>query len=459
MARWLRVGGAAIAVTLTYSSVLVHRYGMSDDYWFLDAVGRGVNLVESFAAVGRPLCGVALQLALPLANGVAGLVWLRFVAVLGLIGFDRLLAAAGRHSGLGEIESECLGLIGTAIPALQVAAGWATGFSFPLAAIVAAASWRSLSRETHPASLARAWVCLLAAFCIHQSLAMTFCGFWAIDLLMNEATESRNRRDVRALVTLISAAAANVALGRVCSRWLSFRGQEQRALLVFAPVRKAEWFVREVLPAAWNLASVRPSLLAAFVAALTMFALVAFVFRGERRVDFWRWCALVPLSYAPSLLAREDYASYRTQAGLALVLSVSFFVTLVALLRPLRAPMRDAVLLAFAVASLGIAGHQVWAGIARPQSREFSLLVERLTDARAARASAVCMIAARERDALWTVRYDEFGRPSTAAEWSRGEAIRLAWRERFKSTPPPLIVGDCERAPPATFEIDMRRLR
>ena len=417
-------------VLAAYAPAFLTNYAMSDDYAFMNTLQSGHAIWVDHLQNGRPLYGLILQFAFVAAHGLSGLKYVRLAGVimLGLAG--QLAFRAQRSAGATPALAAATALALAATPASQVYAGWATASPFPLAVLLAGAAWW-IQRS------ARSWVatsfavtCLLAAFCIHQAAAMTFCGFWVADRFVRDF-DARLSDELRAFAVLGSAALLNLVVIHIGVTLLHVAPSGRTSLALLGPA-KLTWFVGEVLPNGLGLLTVHPSWGWWIAAGLFILSAIGSVPRPKR----WRAAAfllaLVPLSYAPNLMAHESYASYRTLAGLSLVLVTTCVFGWAGGLRRLSLRAERVGLVLAGVGMLAFAGVQVARALIRPQVREYRSLRSQLEHAGAHQ--PICLIPARLQDAYSAVRYDEFGRPSTYADWSQAAAVRVVLRDLGKHT-------------------------
>lgn len=438
-------------VLAAYSRAFLVNYAMSDDYAFLDTLQSGHGIWIDHLQNGRPLYGLVLQLLFLAAHGLNGLRYVRLIGIVSLSFASILTFRILRSASASSALSAAAALVLAAIPASQVYAGWATASPFPLAVVLAGLAW-SVQRSGSSIRILLSLALLLAAFCIHQAAAMTFCGFWVADRFARQF-DAPLVEDLRALGILCFGALLNVVVIHVGAGLLHVAPGSRTSLAALDP-HKAMWFVREVLPNALGVFSVHPSWGWWLFAVLSLVCACALLPRGRRLRAGGFLLLLLPLSYAPNLIAHESYASYRTLAGLSFVIAVSCLFGWAGVLHRLRPGLTEPLLVVLGVAALAFAGHQVVRSLIRPQVLEYRSMRAQLEPAQPRQ--RICLIPARLQDAYGVVRYDEFARPSTFAEWSRAAAVRVVLRQLGKPAEGTVIdPAPCD--PKAALTVNLRR--
>ena len=163
----------------------------------------------------------------------------------------------------------------------------------------------------------------------------------------------------------------------------------------------------------------------------------------------------------------ESSAFYRTQSALTFLIVVYIFLALWGYRRvfdwPAAAMSLTAVVGLAALTSSLLAAHNVRAYFAVPQAQELELMRGYLTQRESARVSRIHIIRYTWKDSIApTVRYDEFGLPSSAQPWAPGSMAYLVLREvnpEHASIPIEVAAAeDATRVESDDLVVDMRQL-
>ena len=413
---WWVVPAILLAV---FAPILVLPYLWSDDYWMVAEVADGHSLIGWISHVGRPLYGVTLQAALSVVGEEMRV--LRLVGVIGLMAISYVVAqlcvpVVDRRAAVA------VGALSVLMATFQVYASFSICFAFPFATALSAAAMWMIAKNRWP--LALGLQC--AAMLIYQPAATAIAGTAVVLLVFDDAETKIWRR--RAIMFLgvygLSCCVAWVAI-QIGGKVFGDGSTYDRAAVSHDVGGKLHWFTTEVLVNAFTPVSVRASVtVAIFVGVLWLAALWLAAPRD-------RWCrlavgvALLPLSYLPNLLASDFYASYRTQAGLEMLVAIGLSLGAARAWQRHLGPRSSFVLPLLAVLVAGpIATSQTLRYVALPARAEAQRITGVLAGLRDD--ERVCLIPPDAMDsASPVVRYDEFGRPSTYAYWSQGHAVEV----------------------------------
>ena len=135
---WALTAALFLTPLLTYWPATFHDYGLRDDYSNLREAHEEPGTILKFCAShGRPIYGWLLQSSYGQAGSVQDLRWMRFSAAL-LLGAIGLVMFRGlRALGWPLASSLCFGVLLALLPASQVIAGWAVGWPYAAAALLA----------------------------------------------------------------------------------------------------------------------------------------------------------------------------------------------------------------------------------------------------------------------------------------------------------------------------------
>jgi hypothetical protein len=148
---------------------------------------------------------------------------------------------------------------------------------------------------------------------------------------------------------------------------------------------------------------------------------------SQRMIGVGLAAAMIPLSYLPNLVAIENWSSYRSQVGPALVVLILAWISVNGLWKTLRrhpppAPVLGAILLFCAI----LAGYNVTVFFAQPQMIELTLLRQALSRPQVRAAWRIEFLQPSWSERLTPFsRYDEFGRNSLHANWVPQSAVNL----------------------------------
>ena len=437
------------ALLVVYAGVLLLPYAFLDDYGWLDlSLYSPGEIYPALAAQGRPLNAIILRFAFQQAGGLGGMQWVRLVTVAGLAGMGWMFYFAASRAGWGRSRAALLAGMACVVPSTQVYAAWTTSVPIPFSGILAGTAavltgWAMRHRRRWPALAISPGLIVLSA-AIYQPTAMVFCAVGALDLFRT-TEEVPGRSDlagfVRRAVGYAAVAGAGLFLG-----WCVYRHGLSQYRYVVKSTRdgfsqdfagKFSGFLRNPLMDSLNLFWLESTTPIAVATAVFIIIGLTCYFRGpiaHRLTMLILAAALVPLSYAPSLLAKTDEWSYRTQIGMSWMVLVLLWLAINGLWQSLgriaRAPAIRRLplfaVIAAACLSGALATYNTIVLIAWPQAIEQSLLrIEMLRpDVRAA--GKLVMLQPGWGDSPAPLhRYDEFGVPSMMASWVPVPAIHL----------------------------------
>jgi hypothetical protein len=377
---------APFAALVAYLPAIVVPYGFMDDYSLL-AWRRGLegNWWTTATQFGRPLQALFFSGAYSLASDIDSLRLVRFLGLLGVMSLAVLLYYALRHSGFGKWLSTGVCLSVVSLASFQIYVAWAAVFEAPYAAILAGVASLRLHAVASPRSRAvvlrraEATALLLCSLLIYQPAAMFFWVFVAIEVLRPNEELARAARKFRESLVVVLLA---LLLGYVAVRiGVHFYGGalSGRTNLVHDLTEKARWFWNQPIANSLAMSNVTPTV-SAGLATTIVAAVGMLVLHADSRWGAFGFlglaAAMVPLSYAPNLVASENFASYRTTGALASLLAFYLWLGLFGIARAMVSSTHDrarlmtqagafplAALLSFVLLALSILP------LARPESR------------------------------------------------------------------------------------------
>ena len=135
---WILTAVLFLVPLVAYWPATFHDYGLRDDYSNLRESHEEVGKVVKFCAShARPIYGWLLQATYGETGTVQNLQWMRFTAAL-LLGAISLVCFRGlRAVGWSFNTSLCFAVLLVLAPSAQVIAGWAVGWPYAAAALLA----------------------------------------------------------------------------------------------------------------------------------------------------------------------------------------------------------------------------------------------------------------------------------------------------------------------------------
>ena len=409
---------APLAALVAYFPAIVVPYGFMDDYYLL-AWQRGLEgeFWKTATQFGRPLHALFLSGAFGLATDIGALRLVRLLGLLGVMLLALLLYYVLREAGVGRWLSTGICVSVVSLASFQIYVSWAAIFEAPYVAVLAGlASLRLRSAsglEGRRAHIRRgeAAALLLCALLSYQPAAMFFWVFTAIDVLR---PDQELARALRKFGESLAVAAVALFFGYVAVRiGVHFYGGAfaGRTNLVHDFVGKARWFWNEPIVNSLGMFNLIPTASAAFAIAVVsaIGILLLHSESGPRALGFLGLAlAFVPLSYTPNLVISENFASYRSTAALATLLTLYLWFGLWGIARALTSSAREAqrpiVTRVFVLALAALASFAALALVAVPLLRPLERVsIHTLTSAPELAAFALLFIVLAGT-ALWTTR-------------------------------------------------------
>jgi hypothetical protein len=456
----------AATVIAVYWRAVFDDFLLSDDYAWLWKVMRHEALGRQMLLQGRFVYAWLLRTVFPFAPDASQLWRIRAIGLLFTLATAMAITGFCRRRGLSRIESAALAFLICTLPCCQVSVFFATAFIYPLGALLAVVAAELVERgcSAHPGGkravwTLAAWLTLSIAMFVYQSAAMAFVAFVTLAILVTEDAATPRRCLLGAIAL---AGACGVAWAAVRGiGWLYPGERTNRSALLTDAFEKLAWFFREPLVAALDLHRLRPSVPLALVAAAVMAVGLTLHLHGRKHA-----CRLglvcivaVPLSYLPNLVVAEDWFSYRTLIGTSALCVVLLVVAGRgwARLTSTRTPHRVALCAWVGLVALWVP-LQLDRYVLQPQHAEWAALKAGARQALGSPSPAACLKPARAEQTLAPMyRTDEFGRPSSAAEWARETAFDVAlWTVAPGLTLPAVHVDHC--LPDDSPVIDLNRL-
>ena len=472
---------------VVYTPAISQTYGWRDDYSHLrEAHEEPGKMVRIMSSDGRPLHGVLLETSFSHIESVDDLVWLRLVSVTLLAGLGIALWRRVESAGWPALDAAALGLAVTLLPAAQVYATWAIGWTLVLSLILAVAGFSAIEVGLEKGGMQRVMGVIAGVFLyvlatlIYQSNVL-----FAVVPMAATALPCATRRTRAALLRWSAGHLAvlfvALGLGYLLLKLLFSGGvfhESPRMRLEGNPLTKLGWFFWQPLPNALALYALRDDFNTGAVffwaAVALVVAFLAWIIRsgpvtegGLARLTWWLCLGLLPwVAHGVSLVVAERSTAYRTLYALSGLALVVVFTALRRLpIDERKQPwLRYSMLAALLLTAAWLAAYQSYTLIAQPQAREWHLVRSAVMQARLKDTTRIYVIAPTLADrSTARVHYDEFGSLSSNSDWVPQEMVKTALRERFPVGLPKGQRIDQGKEPPvdgaADVVIDMRQMK
>ncbi|WP_227028100.1 hypothetical protein [Corallococcus soli] len=446
---------------LIYSSAVVHRYGLRDDYAILrEAREEPGKILRFCASQGRPLYGWLLELSAKAAGGIDGLMGLRLLGVAGLGALAAAVFLLLRKEGWRTGSAALLAAFLTLTPSAQVIANWSICWPQAVALVLGLVSFacarRAIGHAHEGTSRGPGWMLAAVGAMATATLIYQVSGlFYAV--LLAAAVVARKDASLKDTVRWMAKHLVVMGVGLVVAYAIT-RVTFATGLFTASPrfsfekhwVDKTLWALTHVFPNALALSALNeaPGDMDGYwgMVALTLTLLgVGVGVEGRRSglTGVGRWLlALVTLSaaaYSAGFLAGERWPTYRTLNALTGVWAVFFAASLVNLgtVWPRYGPRAATLLLSGFVAFSALLAHEQSLELfALPQGRELALMEQGASLVVPAQRPRVFVLTAKQADSTAPFHYlDEFGSVSVDAEWVAKEMLKALVKERFPREP------------------------
>jgi hypothetical protein len=455
---WILTAFLLFAPLLVYWPAIFHDYGLRDDYSTLREARDEPGKILSFCAShARPIYGELLQVTYRQTTSVDNLHWLRLLSAL-LLGAISLVSFRGlRRVGWHFNPALCFSVLLVLVPSAQVIAGWAIGWPYAVAALLAiggffTADGAIAAGRLHTRSLVQ-WAVALGLMLVSALIYQPSALFYVVP--MTAALLAERRRTPLQTVAWsgvhLGFATASLGLAYAVMSALYAAGlfvKSGRVAFEQHWFAKLDWFVTAPLPNALSLFVLNDDHLrdhAFYVAgaagsALVLLAGAAIEWRRHGRGRGLVWLAALlgmpTFAFGVSLIAAEAYATYRTIFAMTGVL-LCFLVVSARMLTELLGPgMRRSIAGAVMCAAFFGAQHHAYALLAVPQGNEWNLVVGAARHVRLDHGRAdeprprIFAIASTPRDlSTATIYHDEFGSLSSNSEWVPKEMFKDAMHD------------------------------
>jgi hypothetical protein len=452
---WMLTAVLFLVPLITYWPAIFHDYGLRDDYSNLREAHEEPSTVLMFCAShARPIYGWLLQATYGQTTSVQNLEWMRFGASL-LLGAISLAMFRGLRSlGWSFNASLCFAILLALVPSAQVIAGWAVGWPYAAAALLAIAVFFTVesallvARRAKPGRAIGQWLLALALMLISALIYQPSALFYVVPLAGALVVQRRRSAAATARWLALHVTFVVASLGvaySVMSTLYAAGIFEKSGRIAFEHHwgDKIAWLFDENLPNALSLFVLNDNnhrnhalyLLCAGVVGLILIAGLVLEWRRHGRARGVLWAlglfGLPVLALGVSLVASERYATYRTILAMTAVL-LCFLVASVRALTE-RWGMAGRRLLAACVLAVAFftAQHHVYALIAVPQGNEWQLIMQGAKHVHLGPTRPrIFAIASSPADiSTASIYHDEFGSLSSNSEWVPKEMFKRAMRD------------------------------
>jgi hypothetical protein len=444
---------------VAYWPATFHDYGLRDDYSNLrEAHEEPATVMRFCASHARPIYGWLLQATYGQTDSVKNLEWTRVLASLLLGAISLVSFRSLRALGWSFNTSLSFAVLVVLVPSAQVIAGWAVGWPYAAAALLAVGGFFAAEGATARAitlqlRIAQGFVGLglmVVSALIYQPSAMFYLVPLAAALIaQRERNLAQTSRWIAFHCGFVGVSLA-IAYGIISAMYAAgLFVKSGRVAFETDWVGKLQWFINEPLPNALSLFVLnddhqRDHVLYAGCASLVAAILAAGVAvewkrHGHVRGLIWLTGLLgLPLfACAVSLIASERYATYRTIYAMTAVLLCFLVASVRALTHGWGS--RGRALLAASCISIAffIAQHHVYALIAVPQGNEWDLIengamkvrIDSKPHADRPRPRIFAIASTPADISTATIYHDEFGSLSSNSEWVPKEMFKRAMHD------------------------------
>jgi hypothetical protein len=410
-----------------YSHVIIYAFAYYDDYNVLFSATHHMffQVLNGNVLSGRPVYAMLFVFYL-FIHHIAGLVWLRLGAILGIVVLCSLLIRRLVKSpktpfsaAISIAVSICL------MPSFQIDAAWSVTAFYPWGALLAGLAYLETERASRLLDIHNliAVAVLAISVMLYQPAAMMFWVFAAISWLLCDTRSVHPGRLAQALLIMAVALGLDFVSSKTFPEWI-FNDHYvfQRTALVSNIFGKVWWFFHEVIPNCLNFTDIhQPAVIETIIVAIVIALGLWLSFEGALRIRLYKSAialSLVPLAYAPNLIVAENWATYRTEVALTSLFTLYAGIAFITYFRRLGAALLLPFGLFVLVSVAAINAYQnVKYEFVLPQVaelRELGAYLSKHPDLSAAKSFYIVPAPQKSKFAAF-VRYDEFGFSSLAA--------------------------------------------
>jgi hypothetical protein len=453
---WMLTAVLFLVPLVTYWPATFHDYGLRDDYSNLREAHEEPGTVVKFcASAARPIYGWLLQSTFGQTSSVQNLQWMRFVSSL-LLGAISLVMFRGLRSfGWSFNSSLCFAILLALVPSAQIIAGWAIGWPYAAAALLAIAGFFTMEGAMAvglSAGAARAvsqWILALglmvASALIYQPSALFYVVPLAAALIAQRRRGLAQTSHWLGIHLGFVVGSLGLAYGAMTALYVSgIFLKSGRVAFEHHWGGKIVWFLQESLPNGLSLFVLndnnhRDHALYIGCAGIVGLLLLAGLFmewrrHGRARALIWSigLFGLPVFALGISLVASERYATYRTILAMTAVLLCFLIASVRALTERWGIASRRLLATVVVIVAFFTAQHHVYALIAVPQGNEWQLIVQGAKHVHLGGPTRprIFAIASSPADiSTATIYHDEFGSLSSNSEWVPKEMFKRAMHD------------------------------
>ncbi len=443
---------------LTYWDTLFAHFGLRDDYSVLREVHEQPGTVTAFCAShARPVFGWISEQSLKHLYTIHDLQWARLWAAL-----CAGLAAGGTAWALTGLlrwrlaTAALTGALVALLPGTQVIVGWAICWGHLVGLILGIAGFaavegglRASGRAGRFSGLIGGWALVVTGALTYQSNVLFYAVFLAaaLPMLRGESVRARVRWAGAHLGVLCAGMVGAFAVAKGLFAAGVFVQSDRIAFEADLP-EKFWWFLHGPLGNALSFLVINDdegrtafwhfSMIAAVAGVIGAGAWLEGRRHGRAAGLFWAaaLAGLPVLAYAVSLIAAEQWSTYRTIFALTGVVVMFFTLGLDQVAERCGGAwarwFTPVVLGLLVAAGFGLARNQAYALMAVPQMKELALIKDGARQITPGWTARVFVVTPDADDSFAELTYaDEFGSLSTASDWTPKEMLMDVLRERY----------------------------
>ncbi|MGA9028578.1 MAG: hypothetical protein WB440_21185 [Steroidobacteraceae bacterium] len=457
---WVLTAFLFLVPLVAYWPATFHDYGLRDDYSNLREAHEEPGKVLKFCAShARPIYGMLLQASYGQTSSVRNLRWMRLLSAL-LLGAISLVSFRGLRALRWSFNASlCFALAVVLVPSAQVIAGWAVGWPYAAAALIAVGGFftaeGALAAAAGSARRLVQWAVALGLMVLSALIYQPSALFYVVPLsaaliARREYGAGRCARWVGIHLGMVTAAMAMAYFTMTALYATGVFVKSGRIAFEQHWTDKLGWFVQEPLTNALSLLVLNDNnhldralyLGCAGSVALILLGGAVLEWRRHGRTRGLIWLAGLAgfpvFSFAVCLIASEHYATYRTIFAMTAVLLCFLIASIRSLTSGLGTGRRLALAAAACAALFFTAQHHAYALLAVPQGNEWQLIVDGARQVRLQEGRRPSIFAIKSSPAdisTATIYHDEFGSLSSNSEWVPKEMFKRAMHDLHPDVP------------------------
>lgn len=448
-------------IIIVYFGSITHVFAFSDDYAVIFAAFHHKldGILEMIVSGGRPIYALFTMLFL-LTPTMHSLIWVRLLSISGIAALSIILSKLFLiRSDLPRSVCITSAVLIVLMPSFQVYSIWAVAAIYPWAAFLSALSFYIISKNeiiTWRNFFISFFLLILSIMTYQPAAMMYWVGAASVWLATKRRLPSLRNILLPASTMFLALATDFVASKALPIMVFNDSNEFSRTALVSNFYQKSVWFISQALTDALNLPSILGNQNISVFVALFIAVGMGFFFlrRSESKIEKIAISVLlIPLSYLPNLLVREDWSSYRTPVALTSLLTLYGIIALSAYLHLFRLSRIYPIIMLFSLGLCAYIAHKnTMVEFVFPQIKEIKLVSRYLSmKSDLTNAKRIYIVPSSWRNSLAPIsRYDEFGIPSSSNAWSPPGMIWLILRREHAPSVKALAnatVGPLAQAP------------